>query len=556
MDKTKKWKILSEAPKTDSPTFTKDLLRIILHNRGFNEPAQSAAFLNPKLEDVTLDAVGIDQKQVIKAIDRIKKAQSEKEQVIIFGDYDVDGITGSAVLWETFHELGLRVMPFIPHRIEEGYGLSIKGIEHVLERFPDTTLIITVDNGIVADEAVSFAREKGIDVIVTDHHTVGKTLPAAYAIVHTTALCGAGVGWLLCRELAKSFQSPRDETTHLDLVALATVADLVSLTGANRTLVRFGLEALRKTNRPGILALCAEAKINPENITVYDIGHIIAPRLNAMGRLESAMDSLRLLCTKDKVRAESLSEKLGVTNKQRQIMTVRMSEHAKGLVLTRPEMKKILIVSDQSYEQGVIGLIAGRLVEIFYRPVIVLSVGEKISKASARSVAGFNIIEFIRTHSAFLLEHGGHPMAAGFSIETEKLNAFQKALESLADDQISDDMLTKTLTIDCILPIDRVDKELFDSLSELEPFGMQNTQPTFVSEDVLVRDMRILGADGRHIKFRVGNGVMLDAIGFNMGEWGGKIQVGDKIAIAYTIDENTWNGKTNLQLKIKDIKKT
>lgn len=568
MEKGKKWDIVYK--EKIAQIKTDELIKILLKNRGIKNSEEIESFLHPKLENVTIDSVDLDKKQLEKSLKRIEKAISKKERIIVFGDYDVDGITGTAILWETLHSMGANVMPYIPHRVEEGYGLSIKGIENILQKMSDCSLIITVDNGIVANNAVAFANDHGIEVIVTDHHAVGEKLPNAFSIVHTTKLCGAGVAYLLSQEIikdksgkvaelqsgtVKKEDSGHATTEHLDLVCLGTIADLVPLTNANRILVTFGLEALRNTTRPGLLALFEEAGIDAKNIGTYEIGHIIAPRLNAMGRLESAMDSLRLLCTKDSLRAKVLAEKLGITNRERQLMTFRMTEHAITSVKRKVgRVKNILFIADDSYEQGVIGLIAGRLVETFYRPAIVLAKGEKISKASARSVAGFNIIEFIRKHAHLILEHGGHPMAAGFSVETEKIIMLQDALEKLAGEQLTEDMLRRNLRIDCELPFEMIDQHLYKLIQQLAPFGMNNTEPVFVSRNISLRDMRVIGQEGKHLKLRLGNSITLDAIAFGMGYMYGDLKLGDTVDVAYTIDENTWNGNTKLQLKVKDLK--
>lgn len=578
MDKQKKWEILSELQIKNHELRTEKIVDILLANRGIITPEEKEQFIHPKLEEVTPESVGLDKKNITKAITRIKKAYDEKEQVAIFGDYDVDGITGTAILWETLYGMGMHVVPYIPHRVEEGYGLSIQGIKNLKSQISNVTLIITVDNGIVANKAVEFANQQGIDVIITDHHTPptgeGKKLPDALTIVHTTKLCGAGVAYLLGQEISnfqdhakkshdgineseRSQDSPLlAQNDKLDLVCLGTIADLVPLTGANRTLVKFGLDALRNTNRFGLQALFQEAKIEPEKIGTYQIGHMIAPRLNAMGRLESAMDSLRLLCTKDRLRALALAEKLGLTNRERQIMTLRMTTHAIESVKSKAgSVKDVLFVYDEIYDQGIIGLIAGRLVEEFYRPAIVLSKGEKISKASARSISGFNIIEFIRAHSHLLLEHGGHPMAAGFSVETEKLMVLQENLERVAKEQVTDAMLQRVLKVDMDLPVEWIDQQLYESIQQLSPFGMKNPEPLFVSKNLLVRDIRTIGMDNKHLKLRVGNAINFDAIAFGFGEMSKEIQLGDTIDMVYSIDENTWNGRTNLQLKVKDMKK-
>ena len=542
----KKWKILNELR-------INDLIKILLENREIKTKKEVGDFLNPKIETVTAKSVGIENSNLKKAIRRIQLAIKNKEQIVVFGDYDVDGICGTAILWETLNALGAKVTPYIPHRIDEGYGLSSKGISNVKLQISNVGLIITVDNGIVANKAVDFANKKGIDVIITDHHVPSKSLPKAFSIVHTTKLCGTGVAYLLSHNFKfqiSNFKSRDDD--HLSLVALATVADLVPLKGANRTLLKFGLKELRETKRVGLLELFKEAGLKKEAIGVYEIGHMISPRLNAMGRLEYAMDSLRLICTNNQKRAESLAQLLGSTNRERQSLTLDSTLHAITKIKNqKSKIKKLLFISHETYEQGVIGLIAGKLVEEFYRPAIVVSKGVKFSKASARSVRGFNIIEFIREHSSYLVDAGGHPMAAGFTVETTKLLELQKTLEDRAELVINEDLLTRSLKIDCELALSFIDLNLYESLQKLAPFGMGNPEPTFISKDVVVEDVRLVGAEGKHLKLKF----RIEGIAFGMGEMSSKIHIGDKVDIVYTIDENEWNGEKRLQLKIKDIQK-
>src|SRR5260221_756037 len=564
MNSTKQWKILNAFKIYSSNFKIEDIRKILLENRGLKTKEEIDVFLNPKLEDVTVEYVGINTKQLSKAIKRIYNAIEKKEKIVVYGDYDVDGITGTAIVWEVLYGLGADVTPYIPHRIDEGYGLSEKGISNIQSQISNIKLIITVDNGIVANEAVEFANKQGIDVIITDHHTVSESVPNAFAIVHTTAVCGAAVGWMLTKAISNDkilntkYQIPAD---HLSLVALATVADLVPLIGANRTLLTYGLKFLKQTNRPGLLALFEEAKIDPENIDVYSIGHMIAPRLNAMGRLESAMDSLRILCTKDRLRAKVLADTLGRINQQRQLLTFSTVEHAISQVKNQKSKvkSKLLFISHETYEEGIIGLVAGKLVETFYVPAIVLSRGEKVSKASARSIVGFNIIEAIRKASSLLINAGGHPMAAGFTVETARLDELQKALEEIVDATMDNGILTRTLKIDCELPIDVINQSMFENLQQLSPFGMGNPEPIFASE-VVIAEIKQIGADGKHLKMKVSpssslrtNSKIGEAIAFGMGDLFGTLKKGDKVKIAYSISENTWNGKTNLQLKIKDI---
>jgi single-stranded-DNA-specific exonuclease len=571
----KNWKVLNSSKfKVQNEKFD-ELIHILLHNRGLETEYEIGEFLYPRLEYVTPDSVGLDKKQLQKTLQRISQTIKDKEKVIVYGDYDVDGITGTAILWETLHEMGADVMPYIPHRVDEGYGLSKKGISNVTLQMPNVKLIITVDNGIVANEAVDFANKQGIDVIITDHHVSageGKPhpspreegesrnasgLPDAYSIVHTTNLCGAGVAWLLSKALKGEDVSLAGEDTLLELATLGTIADLVPLTGANRAIVREGLKYLSRTKRKGLLALFEESGSDPTTIGVYQVGHVIGPRLNATGRMESAMDSLRLLCTKDTNRAYQLAAMLGKTNRERQQVMFQATEHASLAVKGRETLKKLLVVSHDSYPEGVIGLVAGRLVEEYYRPSIVISRGEKVSKGSVRSIQGFNIIEFLRSASDYFVNVGGHPMAAGFTIQTEKLEAFQTALEELAEGLLQDETLVRSLRIDMELPLTHVNRQLYLALQQLAPFGMGNPEPTFLSKRVEIKDIRLLGADGKHMKLLLQQdfGPILEAVAFGMGELYSSFTKGDLIDIVYTIDENTWKGNTKLQLKVKDLKK-
>ncbi len=551
----KKWEVISKFKVQSSKFKVGGMVNILLENRDIKTKKEIEEFLNPDISKVTTDFVKINKTQLKKSLRRINKAIEEKQKIIIFGDYDVDGICASAILWETLNSLKADVLPYIPSRFEEGYGLSVLGIDNLLKK-QKVDLIITVDNGIVANDAVDFANKQGIDVIVTDHHVPSKNLPNAFSIIHTTLLCGAGVAYLLAKEIKNKISNIKNQNeTHLELVALATIADLVSLTGANRTLVKFGLLELRKTKRPGLLALIDKSKIKTEDIGVYEIGHIIAPRLNAAGRLADAMDSLRLICTKDKKRAEKFANILNKINFDRQQITQDSLNHAKSKV-GKKELKNLIFIADESYQQGIVGLIAGRLVEEYYLPSIVISKGEKYSKASARSVKGFNIVEFLREASDLLVDVGGHPMAAGFTVETKKLELLEKKLFENASKLIKKEHLERTLRIDMELPADFINLEVYNKIQELSPFGMANPEPTFLTKDLTVENMRLVGNDGKHLKIRFmikDLGFKIEGIAFGMGEGNG-FRIGDSVDVVYTLDENNWNGNKSLQLKIKDIK--
>ncbi len=547
----KHWKIIDKQSKKDNRSL-KEIINTILTNRNINSKKEIENFLNPDINNVYLKSSEINQKEFDKFKDRIDKALLSNEKIVIFGDYDVDGICATAILWETLYVKTKKVVPYIPNRSDEGYGLSKKGIENVLKSNPDTKIIITVDNGIVAYDAVLFAKENGIDVIITDHHVKGATIPDAFCILHTTLLCGAGIAWVIAKELG--FEKKDKVLEKLELATLATIADLVPLINNNRAIVREGLEVLKNTNRIGISELLKEAGIEKSLLGVYAIGHMIAPRLNATGRIQSAMNALRLLCTHDEKRAKELSLMLGNVNRDRQGLTEESVEHAKLLAIETTYSSRITIVSDRSYNQGIIGLIASRMVESYYKPTFAIAIGEKISKGSARSIYGVNIIELLRSVSGTLIEAGGHPMAAGFSVETQRIEEFAKALAKKAEEVITDETLKRYINIDMLLPFDAISQELVSEINKLEPFGMGNPEPVFATENVEVLEVRKMGREQNHLKLKVlKDKQVFDGVGFSMAEKA-DLAPGDQINIAYTINKNIWKNKTSIQLKLRDIK--
>ena len=557
----KKWETVSKFKSQKSKVKIEEIIEILLENRGLKTKKEIDNFLNPRdPNDLTPADVGIDESQLNSVLKRLAAAVKNKESVVVYADYDADGITAGAIMWETLYKPGAKAMPYIPHRVEEGYGLSKKGIEFVKENY-HPQLIVTVDHGVTAYEKIEFAKKIGIEVIVTDHHVKPKVLPKCL-MVHTTKLSGAGISWFVAKEFLKRNPSVLKGLTFTNeliaLTAIGTIADMVPLVGANRSIAKYGLSAMSQTKRVGLRALINDAGITTKTLGTYDISHIIAPRLNAMGRIEHALDALRLLCTNNKVKAEELAKKLGLTNKERQQMTLETTMHALGLLPKNP--KKLIFVSHTEYNQGVIGLVAGKIVEEYYRPAIVVAKGEIYSKASARSISGFNIVEAIRSASDLLVDVGGHPMAAGFTVETEKLSLLRSFLEKRSQEVLDSRMLTRTLKIDLVLPLGRISQELYNEIQKLSPFGMGNPEPTFMSENVMIEDMRTVGEGGKHLKIKVKNQRskikgQFDGIGFGMGERMEELRIGDKADIIYAIDENRWNGKTSLQLKIKDIKR-
>jgi len=536
----KNWKILGK-----STNSIDNIIEVLLSNREIND---KESFFHPK--DPTLltpKDVGIHAKELKQAFQRIQKAIEKKESIVVYTDYDADGITAGAVLWEALFELGARVMPYVPHRVDEGYGLSEKGIDRVQKEF-DPTLIITVDHGITAVSQVAYAKKHGIDVVVTDHHVKQQRDPNC-PLIHTTDLAGVGISWFLANMLiVKNKEKARDL---LALVAIGTIADMVPLVGANRSLVVYGMKELKATKRLGIVALLKDAGVIQDALTTSDVSHILAPRINAMGRLEHALDALRLLCTKNADRATSLAQVLHITNSERQQLTIDTTLQAVKLYKDSKNIPNILVVSDASYNQGVIGLVAGKLVETYYRPAIVIAVGEIISKASVRSIRGFDVISFLRKHSSLLVDVGGHPMAAGFTIETKNIKKFTKVVEEVAQRDIKESLLIRSIAIDLEIPLTAIRSSLYERMTDFAPFGLGNPEPVFATKKVTVESIRLIGAKQNHLKLKLSS---FDAVGFGLGEWYGKIKQGMTVDVAYTIDKNTWNGNTSLQLKLRDIR--
>lgn len=538
-----KWKILDDNPV--------DIIKTILKNRGLKDKEHLDKFLNPSLKQ--LKEVQIDKKQLTKAKTRIAAAIAAKEMIIVYCDYDTDGITGGAILWETLALMGAKTLPYVPHRIDEGYGLSIKGIDHVQKEY-NARLIITVDQGITATDKVAYAKKRGIDVIISDHHTIPANPPKPLATIHTTSLSGAGVAFYFSQQLLPDHAKTKE---HLILAGLGTVADLVPLVDFNRVIAKFALEALKKTKRLGLQALIQEAGIADRDIGTYEISHMLAPRINATGRLTHALDALRLLCTTDRKRAYELAKLLNETNLERQTILLQGIENAVAKLAAEPTKDKLIIVGNAEYHEGVIGLIAGRLVEQFYKPAIVLSLGKEFSKASARSINGFNIIEAIRNFSNLLVDAGGHPMAAGFTIETGKISHFQKEITTFINQHLDPSLLEKELRIDCPLTSSQIKDGLYRQLQKLQPFGMGNPEPLFVTYNLEVLQVTPVGREKNHLRLllKSKDSQPIQAIAFGMGKKDSQINNGDIIDIAYYLSENIWNGRSSLQLKIKDLHK-
>lgn len=517
---------------------SEDILEQLLINRELISETDREGFFNPKIDEYQKD---LNIPGIEKTLKRIEKAIADKELIIVFGDYDVDGVSASAILYKGLTSLGAKVLPYIPHREKEGYGLSKLGLEFA--RDSGAGVVITVDNGIVAIEEAEFAKSLGLDLIITDHHTPGDKKPEAFSIVHSTKMCGAAVAWCLIKKIIKEELAQE----LLELVAIATIADMMPLIGINRAFVNKGLKQLNKTKNPGFIALFNESRIEKGSIKSYEVGHIIAPRINAIGRLEHAIDALRLLCTNDPVKAKRLARLLQETNARRQDLTTKAYEAA--LVLAEKNTgKKIQVLYSQSWHPGIIGLVAARITDQYFMPSIAISVGSEVSKGSARSIDGVNITQVLRSCSDFLVDVGGHAGAAGFSIKTESLEVFKKMIEQVIE-ETGFEVSEKLVNIEAEVPYSKLTKTLAKKLEDFEPFGLQNPRPLFATFNIKLSDIRTVGS-GKHLKFKAEG---IDAIGFNMGELESFLQSGQPVNLVYGLEMNQFNGTETLQLKVKDI---
>ncbi len=534
----------------------------ILMLRGLNSVESASAFFEPDIRKLHNPLLLNDMEQ---AAERIATALRKKEKIWIYGDYDVDGITSVSLLYLFFRELGGEVGYYIPNRQHEGYGISESGIDSAIEK--GAQLIITVDCGITSVEEVKYAHQKGIDMIISDHHQPGDQLPDALAVVNPKRkdstypfgdLAGVGVAY----KLAQGVCHVLDLDLHyldrfIDLVAVGTAADIVPLVDENRIFVRHGLQKINSQPLVGIRALIETANLRFGKI---DVGHIIyglAPRLNAVGRLGSAGRAVELMITANSQRGLHLASELETENRTRKSIDTHTLEEAILQVeqTYNPETDNVIVIAKEAWHSGVIGIVASRLIEKYYRPTVMITVEDGIGKGSARSIPGFDLYESLGECSHLLEQFGGHTYAAGLTLEAEKVDDFRRVFNEVASKYLEDDDLIPKLHIDADLELNAVNRSLFDSINSFAPFGPMNPQPLFVSYNVALSGYpRIVG--NNHLKFQVKhNGRILDCIGFNLGE---RIRRLDPVRpvnhIVYTIEENEWNGQINIQLRIKDVK--
>jgi single-stranded-DNA-specific exonuclease len=529
-----------------------ELKQILLENRNIKD--EKNWFNPPKPTTFKLQDLDINPDALETSLKILSEIKTDKGLIVIFGDYDADGITATAILWRVLHNLGFNVKPFIPDRLNHGYGLTTKALDEIFST-TEPKLLITVDNGIVAHEAVDYLVKKNCPVILTDHHLPEEILPKANAIFHSTKTCGAGVSWIFAREVARHFAPDNDQliSNQLDLAGIATIADQMPLTEFNRGFAAWGIKSLRNTTRMGLIALIKSSSINQTLIDSNVINYAIAPRINAMGRLKNGLQALRLLCTTNQEQASTLAQELSNTNVERQDITALQIESALLQVESQAK-EKLLIVQEHSFHEGVIGLIAGKLTEQFNKPVIVISLNETTGKASARSIPGINIIELIRQVKDDLLAAGGHPMAAGFSVEISKIDLIKQKLQLLAQ-KYDDELFDKKLSVECLLPADLVNEKTYHLLKTFEPFGIKNPTPVFGFEQLKVASVKTMGQDNQHLRLTAidENGLYLNIIAWKKGHLAENLTNDQQIKIAGELSINEWRGKTTTQITARSI---
>ncbi|MBT3231811.1 MAG: single-stranded-DNA-specific exonuclease RecJ [Calditrichaeota bacterium] len=533
----------------------------VLYNRGIIETEDVRHFLRPKMEHLHDPFLmnGMD-----KAVDRLIIALREHEQILIYGDYDVDGITSTAMMYLFLKDLGGQVSFYIPDRATEGYGISRGGIEEA--RGHNCSLIISVDCGITSVKEVEIARELGIDLIVSDHHEPGESLPDAVAVIDPKRsdcaypfkdLAGVGVAFKLAQGLIQKLNlDSAYAEKYLDLVAIGSAADIVPLIGENRVFTKLGLQKLNSNGLDGVTTLLETAGFKTGKIDVGQIIYGLAPRINAVGRLGRASPAVELLVTRNHSRARSIALQLEEENRRRKEIDSATLIEALSKIdsVFHPDRDSVIVLDGEQWHPGVIGIVASRIIERYYRPTVMISVDKGVGKGSARSVPNFDLHSALKSCADLFIQFGGHKYAAGLTIPAENIPEFRRRFNKIASEMLTPTDLIRKVNIDDEIELDMITYELLRMLNMLAPFGPHNRHPQFVSYNLsVVGTPRIVG--NNHLKFKVSqNGAVIEAIAFNRGEDIKRLQTNRIVDLIYTIEENTWMDRSNLQLKIVDLR--
>ena len=548
------------APQVEDADFTKIAKKAglgpevarLLFERGIQDEESLKKFLEPSLEDLHDPYLLHDMD---KAVERIRQAIEEGENILIYGDYDADGMTSASIVKESLEQLGAECRVYLPNRFTDGYGPNASVYKYFIEQ-EGISLIVTVDNGVAGHEAIELAQSMGVDVIVTDHHSMPETLPDAYAIVHPEHpdadypfkyLAGCGVAFKLACALLEEVQ-----VELLDLVAIGTIADMVSLTDENRIMVQYGLEMLGHTQRIGLQEMLDMAGIAANEVTEETVGFQIAPRLNALGRLDDPNPAIDLLTGFDDEEAHEIALMIHQKNEERKEIVQSIYEEAKTMV--DPE-KKVQVLAKEGWNPGVLGIVAGRLLEELGQTVIVLNIEDGRAKGSARSVEAVDIFEALDPHRDLFIAFGGHAGAAGMTLEVEKLSDLSQVLEDYVREKVADASGKNKLNLDEELDLETLSLETVKSFERLAPFGMDNQKPVFYIKDFHVESARTMGAGNAHLKLKIFKGeASFEVVAFGQGRWATEFSQTKNLELAVTLSVNQWNGQTALQLMMVDAR--
>ena len=542
------------------------VLAELLVQRGVETFQQARAFFRPSLEDLHDPFLMTDMD---KAVERLHEAITKGQKILVYGDYDVDGTTAVALVYSFVRRFTKRVEYYIPDRYDEGYGVSYKGLDWASDN--GINLLITLDCGIKAIEKVEYARSKGIDVIICDHHLPENELPAAVAVLDPKRedchypfddLCGCGVGFKFVQGYSIKYGIDFETLEPLlDLQVVSIASDLVSMVGENRVLAHFGLKRLNENPRKGLLAMLSLAKLEPGHVTIDDIVFKIGPRINAAGRMESGRLAVELLTAMDDRSAFQIGEKINDNNNERKNIDREITQEALDMVAngTALETENVTIVYNPTWNKGVVGIVASRLVEAYYKPTVVLTKSNGFITGSARSVAGFDLYASIESCADLLENFGGHVYAAGLTMKEENLAEFCQRMNRFVSGNITKQELTPVVDIDARLDFSQITPKFFRILKQFQPFGPGNANPVFLTDDVYdAGNGRKVGAGGVHLKLDLMQESQpyrqIPAIGFNMAEFYDHIKAGNPIDVCYSIVENFYRGSSTLQLRLKDMR--
>ena len=539
-----KWKILGDYNQK------KDVSLSILEGRGVKE---IDLFLKTPTLNESFESLSSDfKKSLSKARDLIFSEMEKNNPILIFGDYDSDGINATAILYNFFkyEKKYEKVSYFIPNRFEHNYGLSKLAIDESLKKYQvgEKVLFITVDVGVTAFEEISYIKKLGHSVILTDHHQKPEKVPTPDLLVWNDCVCGASIAWLLSKALGSK---SRDGIVS---AAVATVTDLIPLTGFNRIIVKKGLEVINNNPPLWLKKLFEVSSLKDTEVTTYEIGWAVGPRLNASGRLKSSEDSIRLLTEREESELEKLSLSLNSKNIERQEKTIEMYDMASEI--DEKKLPKIIFSSNEKFHEGVIGLVSAKLTQRYYRPSVVISLEDGFGKGSVRSIPGVNIIEVLRKFNDLFVDLGGHPMAGGFTIEKKNIPEMQKKVSQYIEKEFDDEIFVPVLNIDLKIPSDILNVKILDEIDKLKPFGMGNEQPLFLTENFVIVNCDIIGKDRTHLKLKLYDGNRYHkAVYFGGARYEKELAVGDKVDLVYILNKNEYNGNTYLDLVIKDFRK-